>query len=112
MPAPPLRLTRRLRTLLCVAALGAAVCASAGAAAAQAYVFRLGVTGARHGRPIPAGFLGLALEFNEIPQLSGPTAASVNPVFVQLLSNLDPGGRPSVRIGGQSTDRVWWPVRG
>ncbi len=112
MPAPPLRLSRRLRTLLCVAALGAAVCASAAASAAQAYVFRLGVTGARHGPPIPGGFLGLALEFNEIPGLSGPTATSVNPVFVQLLHNLDQGGRPSVRIGGQSTDRVWWPVPG
>ncbi len=112
MPAPPLRLTRRLRTLLCVVGLSAAVCASAGASAAQAYVFRLGVTGMRHGRAIPADFLGLALEFSEIPALSGTTAASVNPVFVQLVHNLDPGGRPSVRIGGQSTDRVWWPVRG
>ena len=60
---------------------------------------------------MPSVFLGLALEFNEIPGLSGPTARSVNPVFVQLLRNLDPGGRLSVRIGGQSTDLVWWPVR-
>jgi hypothetical protein len=26
--------------------------------------------------------------------------------------SLDPQGRPNIRIGGQSTDRVWWPVRG
>jgi hypothetical protein len=92
-------------TLLCVVGLGAA-------APAHAYVFRLGVTGATHGRPLPANFLGLALEFNEIPQLAGATTHSVNPIFAQLVKNLDPAGRPNIRVGGQSTDRVWWPVRG
>ena len=111
MPATPRRLVRRLTTLLCAAALLAAGSALT-TASAQAYVFRLGVTDAPHGRPLPSNFLGLALEFSEIPRLAGPTAQSVNPVFAQLLKNLDPAGRPNIRIGGQSTDRVWWPVRG
>lgn len=108
MPAPLPRLGRRLTTLLCAAVLTTAAVAGS----AQAYVFRLGVTGATHGRAVPSDFLGLALEFNEIPQLAGATPPSVNPVFAQLLHELDPRGRPSIRIGGQSTDRVWWPVRG
>ena len=112
VPAPPLRLRRRLTILLCVVGLLAAASAAYATAAARAYVFRLGVTGTTHGRALPSNFLGLALEFNEIPRLAGPTPQSVNPVFAQLLKNLDPAGRPNIRIGGQSTDRAWWPVRG
>ena len=108
MPAPPLRLRRRLTILLGVVGLLAA-CTTA---SARAYVFRLGVTGTTHGRALPSNFLGLAVEFNEIPTLAGSTPQSVNPVFAQLLKNLDPAGRPNIRIGGQSTDRAWWPVRG
>ncbi len=46
--------------------------------------------------------------------LSGPTPSpqSVNPLFARLLRTSIPAGRPEVRIGGQSTDRAWWPVRG
>jgi hypothetical protein len=64
------------------------------------------------GRPIAPNFLGLAFEYNTIPQLAGATPASVNPVFAQLVRNLDPAGHPVIRIGGQSTDRTWWPVNG
>jgi hypothetical protein len=31
---------------------------------------------------------------------------------MQLIRNLDSVGRPVLRIGGQSTDRTWWPVPG
>ena len=58
-------------------------------------MFRLGVTGTTHGRALPSNFLGLALEFNQIPRLAGPTPASVNPVFAQLLKNLDPLAGPT-----------------
>jgi hypothetical protein len=105
VPAPPLRLARRLTLVLCVAGLVAA-------APAHAYVVDVGVTGATHGRTVASNFLGLALEVNEIPRFSGPTTASVNPILAQLVKNLDPAGRPNIRIGGQSTDRAWWPVRG
>jgi hypothetical protein len=105
VPASPLRLARWLTLALCVAGLAAA-------APAHAYAVRLGVTATTHGRALPSNFLGLALEVNEIPKLSGPTTSSVNPIFAQLVKNLDPAGRPNIRIGGQSTDRAWWPVRG
>ncbi|MFZ1993776.1 MAG: glycosyl hydrolase family 79 C-terminal domain-containing protein [Solirubrobacteraceae bacterium] len=111
MPTSP-RLRSRLTTLLCVVGLLAAGFATCAAAPARAYVFRLGVTATTHGPSVPANFLGLALEFSEIPRLADQTPQSVNPLFAQLLKNLDPAGRPSIRIGGQSTDRAWWPVRG
>jgi hypothetical protein len=111
VPAPLTRPLRRFLALLGAAGLLAAAGAGAGADPAGAYVFRIGVTNAPHGRPVAPNFVGLALEFSEIPRLAGP-AQSVNPIFAQLIKNLDPAGRPDIRIGGQSTDRVWWPVRG
>jgi hypothetical protein len=62
--------------------------------------------------PIADGFVGLALEYSNVPQWAGSAGAPVNPVLVQLIRNLDPAGRPIVRIGGLSTDHSWWPVPG
>jgi hypothetical protein len=115
VPAVLPRLTHRQLTLLAATWLCAAAWLGAGAWAApsaHAYVARLSVGATPVGRPIPSNFLGLALEVNEIPGLSGPTPQSANPVFARLLRNLDPAGSPVVRIGGQSTDRAWWPVPG
>jgi hypothetical protein len=96
-----------------VGALALAACLGAWSAAqAHAYVFELSVSGARTGRSISPGFLGLALEYNTVQALAGSTPQSANPVFVQLLRNLDPQGGGVLRIGGQSTDRSWWPVPG
>jgi hypothetical protein len=64
------------------------------------------------GASIAPGFLGVAIEYSEVPQLAGPSPSSVNPVFRRLLANLNPGGYASIRIGGISTDRSWWPVPG
>ncbi len=82
------------------------------AAPAPASVLRVSVGSAPVGRPIPSNFLGLALEYNTVTQLAGATPATVDPVFAQLLRNLDPTGHPVIRVGGQSTDRTWWPVPG
>jgi hypothetical protein len=109
------RLMHRQPTLLVTAWLCLVAWLGAGAWAApsaHAYVARLSVGRAPVGRPIPSNFLGLALEVNEIPRLSGATPQSVNPVFAALVRNLTPAGSPVVRIGGQSTDRAWWPVPG
>ncbi|MBV8219106.1 MAG: hypothetical protein JO325_11625, partial [Solirubrobacterales bacterium] len=35
-----------------------------------------------------------------------------DPVFVQLVRNLAGGQPPEIRIGGDTTDRTWWPVAG
>jgi hypothetical protein len=64
------------------------------------------------GARIPAGFLGLSLEFPAVRAYTGRDATAVNPVLVQLIRNLTPGQAPMLRIGGDSTDRTWWPVRG
>lgn len=66
------------------------------------------------GAPLPAGFLGLSLEYTALDAYAGANAASLDPVFVQLLRNLtSPAGQPLVlRVGGESTDATWWPVAG
>ena len=66
------------------------------------------------GTPLPAGFLGLSLEYTALDAYTGANAASLDPVFVQLLRNLaSPAGQPLVlRVGGDSTDATWWPVAG
>jgi hypothetical protein len=91
--------------------VAAAVIAATGEAAADAALFRVSV-GTPRGRPIASDFLGLALEYRSIPALTGSNASGVNPVLIQLIRNLVPHGRPVFRIGGQSTDRTWWPAPG
>lgn len=90
---------------LLVAAAGAASVAAA-ARAQTVDVSRTPIT-----RALPDDFLGLALEYNTIPRWVGSASGPPDPVLVQLIRNLDPAGSPVLRIGGQSTDRVWWPVR-
>jgi hypothetical protein len=102
--------------VLALLALLALLVASAGAglrvAAAQADVFPVSVTRATTSRGLASDFLGLALEYNTIPRWAGNGSQPVDPVLVQLIRNLDPTGKPLLRIGGQSTDRTWWPVPG
>lgn len=63
-------------------------------------------------RPVPAGFVGLSLEYRDILTYGGPNPKAVNPLFVRLIENLAPGQAPVLRIGGDSTDWSWWPVPG
>jgi len=106
---------RTLATLGVLTLIGAAgACALAvarPASAAQPQVFRALVE-TPTGQAIASDFLGLALEYRDIPGLVGNDPKAVNPVLVQLIRNLVTRGRPMLRIGGQSTDRSWWPVRG
>jgi hypothetical protein len=66
------------------------------------------------GSPLPAGFLGLSLEYTALDAYTGANPAALDPVFVQLLRNLAPApNQPLVlRIGGDSTDATWWPTPG
>src|SRR5579875_3133638 len=59
-----------------------------------------------HGRPRPAGFLSMSLQYRTV----GQWGASVSPVLVQLVDQLDPAGGEVLRLGGQGGDRVWWPI--
>jgi hypothetical protein len=59
----------------------------------------------------PRGFVGLSFEYSAVPAYTGG-AGTANPVLVRLIRNLAPGQTPMLRIGGDSTDRTWWPVPG
>jgi hypothetical protein len=75
----------------------------AGAATVTVYPSATGAT-------VPAGFVGLSLEYPAVPAYAGTDASSLDPVFVQLVRNLAPGQEPVLRIGGDSADRTWWPT--
>jgi len=64
------------------------------------------------GITIPAGFVGLSLEYPALEAYAGSDPSSLDPVFEQLVRNLAPGQAPVIRIGGNSADRTWWPVAG
>ncbi len=70
------------------------------------------VFGPMRARPIAPGFLGLSLEYKSIGEYAGSNPNAINPILVQLISQLSPGQRPELRIGGDSTDRTWWPGHG
>ncbi len=63
-------------------------------------------------RPVPRGFMGLSLEYRAIEEYGGRDPSAINPLLVRLIERLSPGARPELRIGGDSTDRAWWPARG
>ena len=65
-----------------------------------------------YGRPIPASFLGVSLEYSSIEKYAGTDPAAIDPVFTRLISNLNPGQAPVLRIGGDTTDWTWWPIPG
>ena len=77
-------------------------------APASATALRLGAAGRR----IPAGFLGLSMEFQAARAYTGSDPHAVDPVFEALVRGLAPGQRPVVRIGGDSTDASWAPAPG
>jgi len=62
------------------------------------------------GPKVPNGFLGLSMEYHNLPDYVGLNPAKPDPTFLQLLKNLEPTGTPVLRMGGDSTDWTWWPV--
>ncbi len=95
-----------------VAVLGDIDADSAGARAADpSYTATVGSNGS--GQSMPQGFTGVSLEYGALHAYTGRDPDHVNPVLIQLLRNLAPGGQNSVlRIGGNSADKTWWPMRG
>lgn len=84
---------------------GTATTTPQGAAAAATVT----VGGPSGTRPIPAGFLGLSMEFKDLYAYAGKDPHAINPVFVQLMKNLANGQDVQLRIGGDSTDWTWYP---
>jgi hypothetical protein len=77
----------------------------------QADVFA-SVSNVPTGRPIAPGFVGVSVEYKALHQYTGRDPGAVNPVLIALLRALSPGQSPVLRIGGDSTDATWWPMRG
>jgi hypothetical protein len=82
------------------------------AAAACAYEVSVSVSSASVARPLPQGFLGIAIEFRTVTSWEPGGSTPPDPVLAELVHNLKPIGRPSIRVGGESTDRSWWPTVG
>jgi hypothetical protein len=85
---------------------------SLAAATASAYQSSVLVSGRSVARPLPQGFLGIAITFNTVTDWEPGGAAPPNPVLARLVHDLNPIGNPSIRIGGESADHSWWPTRG
>jgi hypothetical protein len=79
-------------------------------AAVRASKEALSVERAARGRAIPPGFVGLSLEISSLESYAGHDPSAVNPVLEQLIRNLAPAQRPVLRLGGDTTDRTWWPI--
>ena len=70
------------------------------------------ISSSPYGQPLPAGFLGFSFEFKALHQYAGRNPDAINPVFLSLIRQLNPGQSPVIRIGGNSTDYTWWPIPG
>lgn len=66
------------------------------------------------GGQIPRSFLGISIEFPDVPAFTGGAGADANGAFTGLLSNLRSkgAGPPVLRVGGGSTDYSWWNPAG
>jgi len=99
---------RRARIAI-VAALGLLLSAPAGA---RADVIPATVSDTPTGQAMPPGFIGTSFEYRALHLYTGRDPRAVDPVLEALLKGLAPGQSPVIRIGGDSTDGTWWPIRG
>ncbi len=106
----PVSIRRSVLWLAILAAVVVGLIAAEGQASLPVVAVRLGPH--TEGRAIPAGFVGLSLEYPALLAYAGADPRHLDPVFEQLVRNLSPGRSPQLRIGGDSTDRTWWPVPG
>jgi hypothetical protein len=113
---------RRAARILALAALAAALLVSwqtlglareggqTADAASTPALLSAAVGSSPFGQTMPGGFVGLSIEYKAVHQYTGRNPLAINPVLVQLIKNLSPS--PVLRIGGDSADWTWWPVRG
>ncbi len=87
-------------------------CSSGAQGASPASSTDLALDTPHAGRVIPAGYLGLGIEYRALANYSGSDPSAPDPVLARLISNLSPGQPPVLRIGGDTTDWTWWPVPG
>jgi hypothetical protein len=90
-----------------VATILALLLLSAGARAASVSVSPAPVSGVT-----PSGFLGISIKYPSLPKFAGDNPAKINTAFLNLLGDIAPGQRPVLRIGGESADWSWVPIKG
>jgi hypothetical protein len=103
------RVLRRHARIAVVAALALALSAPV---AAQAQPVSATVSATPTGQAMGQGFLGASFEYRALHQYTGRDPTAVDPVLIGLLKGLAPGQAPIIRVGGDSTDGTWWPIRG
>jgi hypothetical protein len=101
-----------LRRHVCIALVAALGFALPGAVAARADVLGATVSATPTGQEMAPGFVGVSFEYRALHQYTGRDPRAVDPALVGLLGGLAPGQSPVIRIGGDSTDGSWWPLRG
>jgi hypothetical protein len=105
-------MARVLRRRACVALVVALGFALPGAVAAHADVLSATVATTPTGQTMAPGFVGVSFEYRALHIYTGRDPLAVDPVLLGLLGGLTPGQSPVIRIGGDSTDGSWWPIRG
>jgi hypothetical protein len=101
-----------LRRRVCLAIVAALVTTAATAGAAPADTLSATVSSTASGPSMPPGFVGVSFEYRAMHQYTGRDPRAINPVLLSLLRGLAPGQSPIIRVGGNSTDDTWWPIRG
>jgi hypothetical protein len=82
------------------------------AAPAAADVLGASVATTPSGPSMPEGFVGVSFEVRAVHQYTGNNPLAIDPVLLNLLKGLAPDQQPIIRIGGNSTDDSWWPLKG
>ena len=103
---------RVLRRRASVALAAALVTMAVLACAASADTLSATVSTTPSGPSMPSGFVGVSFEYRAMHQYTGRDPRAINPVLESLLRGLAPGQSPVIRIGGNSTDDTWWPIKG
>jgi hypothetical protein len=101
-----------LRRHACIALVAALGFVLPGAVAARADVLSASVSATPTGQAMSPGFLGVSFEYRALHQYTGRDPRAVDPALLGLLGGLAPGQSPVIRVGGDSTDGSWWPLRG
>jgi hypothetical protein len=108
MPRPRVLM---LGSLLCVTTVASLALASSADARKKQPIQPLDVRvdALEPGTVVPKSFLGLSIEYPDLPHYTGSPSAPNEP-FLRLLQTLAAygNGPPSLRIGGNSGDQAWW----
>lgn len=103
-------LSRRVLGAL-LATTAALLCLSA-AVARAAQAATVTVTSTPVSGATPSGFLGISIKYPSLFKFAGTHPSKVNTAFLNLLGDIAPGQRPVLRIGGESADWSWVPIKG